>query len=118
MPQVNGRAGPRVSLELLDDAIDAALGGAGWSRRRLAAHLGLSPSTLTRISQGRRPDADALAVLLAWLRLPAEQLLALDDPARQRIEPVESTARRKHPARDRPARPPGSPRPPESRVRG
>ncbi|MGW9371153.1 helix-turn-helix domain-containing protein [Streptomyces xanthophaeus] len=37
------------------------------SWRRLAAQLGLSSSTLTRLGQGHRPDADALVTLMAWL---------------------------------------------------
>lgn len=40
-------------------------GGLSW--RQLAAQLGLSSSTMTRLGQGYRPDADALVTLLAWL---------------------------------------------------
>lgn len=35
--------------------------------RDVAAEAGLSASTLTRIGQGRNPDADNLVRLLAWL---------------------------------------------------
>ena len=35
--------------------------------RDVAEQAGVSPSTLTRIGQGRRPDADGLVCLLAWL---------------------------------------------------
>ena len=35
--------------------------------RDVAAETGLSPSTLTRLSQGRKPDADGLITLLMWL---------------------------------------------------
>lgn len=39
------------------------------SMRDVAAETGLSPSTLTRLSQGQKPDADALVTLLTWLGL-------------------------------------------------
>ena len=39
--------------------------------RDVAAETGLSPSTLTRIAQGQKPDADALVTLLAWLNADA-----------------------------------------------
>jgi transcriptional regulator with XRE-family HTH domain len=37
------------------------------SMREVAAETGLSPSTLTRLGQGQKPDADGLITLLAWL---------------------------------------------------
>jgi hypothetical protein len=48
-----------------------------WARkteaflRAVAAETGLSPSTLTRLGQGQKPDADALVTLLAWLNADA-----------------------------------------------
>ncbi|MGW6946148.1 hypothetical protein ACWGHD_04395 [Streptomyces xanthophaeus] len=39
----------------------------GLSWRRLATQLGLASSTMTRLGQGYRPDADALVTLMAWL---------------------------------------------------
>jgi transcriptional regulator with XRE-family HTH domain len=41
------------------------------SLRDVAGETGLSPSTLTRISQGQKPDADGLLTLLAWLNADA-----------------------------------------------
>lgn len=35
--------------------------------RGVAAEAGVSPSTLTRVGQFKRPDADGLVRLLAWL---------------------------------------------------
>ena len=35
--------------------------------RDVAAETGVSPSTLTRLAQGQKPDADTLVTLLAWL---------------------------------------------------
>ena len=36
---------------------------------------GISQSTLTRMSQGKRPDVDGLALLLAWSGLDALQFV-------------------------------------------
>ena len=41
------------------------------SWRQLAGQLSLSPSTFSRLSQGRRPDVDTFVKLLAWLDRPA-----------------------------------------------
>lgn len=40
-------------------------GGLSW--RQLAHLLGLASSTMTRLAQGYRPDADALVTLMVWL---------------------------------------------------
>ena len=43
------------------------------SWRQVARETGITPSTLTRMAQGRRPDAASLAVLSAWAGLnPAD----------------------------------------------
>jgi transcriptional regulator with XRE-family HTH domain len=39
--------------------------------REVARETGLSPSSLTRLAQGQKPDADALVTLLAWLNAEA-----------------------------------------------
>ena len=41
------------------------------SMRNVAAETGLSSSTLTRLTRGQKPDADALVTLLAWLNADA-----------------------------------------------
>jgi len=41
------------------------------SMRDVAAETGLSASTLTRLTQGQKPDADGLVTLLAWLNAEA-----------------------------------------------
>jgi transcriptional regulator with XRE-family HTH domain len=43
----------------------------GLSDRKAAEEIGISPSTITRMSQGKKPDADALVSLLAWLQADA-----------------------------------------------
>ena len=55
------------------------------SLRTVAAETGLSPSTLTRISQGQKPDADALVTLLAWLNADAASFARLRQPAAEAV---------------------------------
>lgn len=41
----------------------------------VAAEAGVSASTLTRLAQGRRPDVDGLAALVAWAGLSADDFV-------------------------------------------
>lgn len=62
-----------VDPALLYSALNAArqeMGNPSW--RSLAAEIGVSPSLLSRIANGQKPDADGFATLVTWLRLPAE----------------------------------------------
>jgi len=47
------------------------------SDRRLAGEAGLSPSTITRLRHGQKPDADALLSLLHWLGHDVGRLFAV-----------------------------------------
>lgn len=58
---------------LLYSALNAARqerGNPSW--RSLATEIGVSPSLLSRIANGQKPDADGFATLVTWLRIPAE----------------------------------------------
>lgn len=61
------------------DAFFAALDAERQARRltwkKVAEASGVSASTLTRISQGRRPDVDSLAGLCAWSGLSADNFV-------------------------------------------
>lgn len=59
------------------------------SMRDVAAETGLSPSTLTRLAQGQKPDADALVTLLAWLNAEAATFAVPRDPGPQAKETKE-----------------------------
>ena len=50
----------------------------GITMKTVAEETGLSPSTLTRLAQGQKPDADGLVSLLAWLGIPAASTFALE----------------------------------------
>ena len=57
----------------------AALNATRLSRqltwKDVAEATDISASTLTRMGQGKRPDVDGLAALLAWSRLKAEDFI-------------------------------------------
>ena len=60
-------------------ALHAALDSERRSRRLtwkdVAGESGVSASTLTRLSQGRRPDVDSLAALTTWLGMSADHFM-------------------------------------------
>ena len=60
-----------LDVQALADAISLVAGHRGISMRVVAAETGLSPSSLTRMAQGQKPDADGLVTLLAWLNARA-----------------------------------------------
>src|SRR6266516_3475421 len=50
-------------------ALDATVSARAKTWKQVAADTGVSASTLTRMAQGRRPDAASLAALSAWAGL-------------------------------------------------
>ena len=50
-------------------ALEATVSARSKNWKQVAAETGVSASTLTRMAQGRRPDAASLAVLSAWAGL-------------------------------------------------
>jgi transcriptional regulator with XRE-family HTH domain len=74
------------------EAFYAALDSQRQSRRmnwkQVANEAGISASTLTRMAQGKRPDVDSLAALLAWSGLKADQFVVSDDRAPGRCDPL------------------------------
>jgi len=70
-----------ISTALLYSALDAARQERRLSWRALAKEIGVSPSLLSRLGNGLKPDTDGFATIVAWLRLPAEQFFESDqDP--------------------------------------
>jgi len=70
---VAGRS--RLDTDVLYAALDAQRQGRDLSWRQLAKEVGVSPSTMTRLAQGQRPDIDAFAALVQWLGQPADTFL-------------------------------------------
>lgn len=65
-------------------ALDTQRAAKGLNWKEVAEQSGVSASTLTRMSQGRRPDVDGLALLLAWSGLDASDFL----PQTNKPEPL------------------------------
>lgn len=55
--------------------------------KEVSADSGVSASTLTRMSQGKRPDVDSLAALLTWSGLKADDFIQKDAASGQ-AEPL------------------------------
>lgn len=60
-------------------ALDAQRLSRRMTWRQVATDAGVSASTLTRMSQGHRPDVDGLAALCRWSGLPADDFLTPGD---------------------------------------
>lgn len=78
-----------INTAALHSALDAARQERGLSWRALAGEIGVSPSLLSRLGNGLKPDTDGFATIIAWLRLPAEQFFERegDDNAEGAREP-------------------------------
>ncbi|MBK5956686.1 hypothetical protein CCR97_00340 [Rhodoplanes elegans] len=74
------------------EAFFAALDAERIARRatwkKVAEEAGVPASTLTRMSQGRRPDLDSLAALCAWSGLRADDFMRAKPAARPKSEPL------------------------------
>ena len=74
------------------DAFYAALDGERQARRltwkKVADESGVSASTLTRIAQGKRPDVDSLAALVAWSGLEVDKFVNGGSSRKEKAEPL------------------------------
>ncbi|WP_272027709.1 helix-turn-helix domain-containing protein [Kocuria rosea] len=61
-----------VDSQRLYATLEAAKNEQGMSWRELAKEIGVSPSLLSRLGNGLKPDANSFATLVDWLRMPAE----------------------------------------------
>ena len=59
----------------LHAALDSERISRNLAWKDVAGQSGVSASTLTRLSQGRRPDVDSLAALTNWLGMPADRFM-------------------------------------------
>lgn len=77
---------PDLSREFDVERFYAALSASSTARqmnwKQVAEAAGIHPSTLSRMAQGRRPDATSLALLAAWSGLnPADFVRGVDRAA-------------------------------------
>lgn len=68
--------GGQFDVSALYSALDAERMARNLNWKEVSAESGVSASTLTRLSKGRRPDVDSLAALTAWLGIPADRFMA------------------------------------------
>jgi transcriptional regulator with XRE-family HTH domain len=65
----------KIDVTALYGALNAARGSRQLSWRQLAKDIEVSPSLLSRLGNGYRPDADGFATLVRWLGMPAESFM-------------------------------------------
>lgn len=73
----------KIDVRGLYSALNAVREARGASWRALAKEIDVSPSLLSRLGNGYRPDADGFATLVRWLGMPAEQFMIGDHPVTQ-----------------------------------
>ena len=66
---------PHLDVQALRDALDQQRRTKKFSWRQVAGEAGISHSTLSRMTQGKRPDVDSFAALVNWLGVPADTFL-------------------------------------------
>lgn len=81
-----------IDVSGLASALEARVKTEEISWRSAAGSIGVSPSLLTRIRNDQRPDLDAFAKIVRWLRLPADQFLVDPDELATREEPELSSS--------------------------
>ncbi len=75
---------PQAHLDVgaLYGALDARRRSKKLSWREVAKQIGVSPSTFTRMAQGKRPDVNSFAALVEWLGMQADRFLTSSDSRR------------------------------------
>jgi len=65
-----------VDVEGLYEALDVKRRAEGLSWRDVAAAIGVSPSTLTRMAQGASPDVEGFGKMVRWLGVSADDFIS------------------------------------------
>lgn len=65
----------KIDARALLGALDQARQSKDMSWRQLASDAGVTPSLLSRLRNGYKPDADGFMTLVRWLGMPAEGFL-------------------------------------------
>jgi len=77
-----------IQLGALIAALDAERRARGISWRQLAQEAKVSPSTLTRMQQGKSPDVNTFSALTSWLDMPAEHFYSTRPAHPPREDPM------------------------------
>lgn len=78
MQDSNDTVSHKFDGERFFSALDAARSARGLTWKKVAEQAKVPASTLTRMSQGRKPDVDSLSALCAWSGLRADDFMAND----------------------------------------
>jgi transcriptional regulator with XRE-family HTH domain len=76
-----------VDVASLHAALDAARTTKQLSWRQLAGELDISPSTLSRLSNGYTPDTAAFTSMVTWLKISAESFIKAGEEHGEQEEP-------------------------------
>ncbi|TMC48166.1 MAG: helix-turn-helix transcriptional regulator [Chloroflexi bacterium] len=89
MQYSNSRRPPRPRFDgaAFYAALDTERQARGRTWKEVAEESGVSASTLTRMGQGKRPDLDGLAALVAWSGLDPNLFMAGSKDGRQPRQP-------------------------------
>jgi len=79
-------SGATFDAQAFHAALDSQRLALGMTWKEVAEESGVSASTLTRMSQGKRPDVDGLAALAKWSGLHVEMFIRSPDRARGKAE--------------------------------
>jgi transcriptional regulator with XRE-family HTH domain len=73
--------------------------------KQVSAETGVSPTTLTRMAQGRKPDASSLAILTSWAGLTLQDFVRMaNKPSRPETAAMATALFRADPALDEQAK--------------
>jgi transcriptional regulator with XRE-family HTH domain len=75
-------------------ALDATRRARDLSWRQIARETNVSPSTLTRVGQGKRPDVDSFAALAAWAGLDPEDFIPKSERPAEPLSEISLLLRR------------------------
>jgi transcriptional regulator with XRE-family HTH domain len=70
----------RFQFEKFYQAVNAKREERAASWRQVAREIGIGKSTLARMAQNKRPDADGLAALAYWAELNPADFVTLEQP--------------------------------------
>jgi len=73
----------RFDAEKFVSTLDSTRQARRLTWRKVADEAGVSASTLTRLSQGKRPDVDSLGALAHWAGVETDAFYRKDEPARK-----------------------------------
>jgi transcriptional regulator with XRE-family HTH domain len=72
----------------LHSALDSQRIARDLTWKDVSSESGVSASTLTRLSQGKRPDVDSLTALTHWLGLSADRFMGVRQMALGGVSPL------------------------------